>query len=278
MKKIISLLIAILLLSGCAKEKSVFKNEIFLEEQEAVTVSLSTLGDYASYPNTMYGWGFKKNVNAPPEMPENIKELIKKYGAIYLDDVPKTLYLTFDEGYENGYTGEILDILKKNEVPAAFFITAPYLKKEKELVKRMVNEGHVVGNHSVNHPSLPSVTDDFLLAAEINDLNDEFKEIFGMDMKYLRPPRGEYSERTLALTRDLGYTNVFWSFAYKDWDVNNQKGVDYAYEEIKKGVHDGAVLLLHAVSKDNAKVLDVIIKDLKEEGYVFRSLDEFGKR
>ena len=278
MKKIYLLfIITILFLEGCTKTKDVFQNEIFLEPQEAISVVSTSAGDYANYSNTMYGWGLKKNVNAPPDIPQNIIDLTKKYGTYYMDTTEKTLYLTFDEGYENGYTAKILDVLKENEVPAAFFITGPYLKKETGLVKRMVEEGHIVGNHSINHPSLPSVTDDAELRKEIDGLNEQFKEMFGADMKYLRPPRGEYSERTLALTRDMGYTNVFWSFAYKDWDVNNQKGTDYAYNEIKKGVHDGCILLLHAVSEDNANVLDSIIKDLKNEGYSFKSLDEFGK-
>ena len=277
MKKIfLSLLVFIFITSGCTQTKDVFKDEIFLEPTVAVNVVLNPGGDYSAYPNVMYGWGIKKNVNAPPEVPENIKNLLKKYNAYYIDTTPKSLYLTFDEGYENGYTAKILDVLKQNNVPAAFFITGPYLKKEIDLVKRMVLEGHIVGNHSINHPSLPSVTDDNALRNEITELNNQFKEIFGKDMKYLRPPRGEYSERTLALSRDLGYTNVFWSFAYKDWEVNNQKGTDYAYQEIMNGVHDGAVLLLHAVSKDNADVLDSVIKDLKKQGYTFKSLDEFG--
>ncbi|MBE7039955.1 MAG: delta-lactam-biosynthetic de-N-acetylase [Ruminococcaceae bacterium] len=278
MKKILLILLCfiILILSGCNSYEDVFENEIFLEPSKAVNVVLKQGGDYSLYPNVMYGWGLKKNVSAPPDIPEATKTLIKKYNAYYIDEGSKNIYLTFDEGYENGYTSKILDVLKDNNVPAAFFITGPYLKNETELVKRMVKEGHVVGNHSVNHPSLPSVTSDEELKNEIAGLSRQFKDMFGKDMKYLRPPRGEYSERTLAITRDMGYTNVFWSFAYKDWEVNNQKGTEFAYQEILKGVHDGAVLLLHAVSKDNAEVLDSVIKELKNRGYVFKSLDEFG--
>ena len=140
----------------------------------------------------------------------------------------------------------------------------------------MVDEGHIVGNHTVNHPSMPSVTGDEKLKKEINELNRSFNEKFGQNMKYIRPPKGEYSERTLALSNDLGYKSVFWSFAYKDWETDKQRGTDYAYKQITDGIHDGCVLLLHAVSKDNAEVLDRVIKDLKSEGYSFRSLDEFG--
>ena len=140
----------------------------------------------------------------------------------------------------------------------------------------MVDEGHIVGNHTVNHPSMPEVSDE-KLKKEIEELSNSFKELTGKEMKFFRPPMGEYSERTLKLTQDLGYTSVFWSFAYKDWEVKNQKGTDYAYTQIIDGVHDGAILLLHAVSKDNADILDKVIKDLKSQGYRFKSLEDFGK-
>jgi len=201
--------------------------------------------------------------------------MIHTYSGIYMSDTPRSLYLTFDEGYENGYTEKILDVLKENNVPAAFFVTGPYLEKEEALVRRMVNEGHIVGNHTVHHPSLPQVESTEKVKEEILGLQTLCKEKYGVDMKFFRPPRGEYSERTLKITEDLGYTSVFWSFAYKDWDVKAQKGTEYAYEQIMKGVHDGAVLLLHAVSKDNAEVLDRVIKELKSKGYRFKSLEDF---
>lgn len=266
------------LFSGCSS-KDVFKNEI--SENVIPTAIEATFelnqGKYSQLPNVKYGWGLKKNKNAPPEIPSSITDTLAKYGAIYKDSEPRSLYLTFDEGYENGYTAKILDVLKENEVPAAFFVTAPYIKNEPELIKRMVKEGHTVGNHTVNHPSMPEVTDIEKLKNEILGLSASFEELTGKKMKFFRPPMGEYSERTLCVTQDLGLTSVFWSFAYKDWDVKNQKGTDYAYSEISDGIHDGAILLLHAVSEDNANALDKVIKDFKEKGYRFKSLDDFGK-
>ena len=279
MKKLLPLLFAaILMLAGCSDNP--FRKEISLTASKPVNISVPAdlnPNGYAELPNVQYGWGMKKNVNAPPDIPDTTKKMMEKYGAYYIDTVPRSLYLTFDEGYENGYTAQILDVLKANDVKAAFFITGPYLEKETELVRRMVDEGHIVGNHTVHHPSMPQVKDAGELAKELTDLNDSFKQKFGQDMKYVRPPKGEYSERTLAISNDLGYKSVFWSFAYMDWDPNKQKGEENAYNEIKKGVHDGCVLLLHAVSKDNANVLDRVIKDLKSEGYQFKSLDEFGQ-
>ncbi len=276
-KRMLFLTILIVLLTGCAPKNNPFQKEISLKESRPVNVTMSNVETgYDDYPNTMYGWGLKKNVNAPPEIPSSIQSIMNTYHAIYLDKTPRSLYLTFDEGYENGYTAKILDVLKENNVKAAFFVTGPYLEKEEELVKRMFEEGHIVGNHTINHPSMPQLAGTKEVAKEITGLNDICKEKYGQEMKFFRPPRGEYSERTLKIAEDLGYTNVFWSFAYKDWEVNHQKGTDYAYQQIKNGVHDGAVLLLHAVSKDNAEVLDRVIKDLKSEGYHFKSLEEFG--
>ena len=279
MKKLLFLSIfAAVLLCGCTADENPFQKEISIEGSTPVNVVMTNVeADYASYPNTMYGWGLKKNVNAPPDIPGNIQKMMADYDCIYIDSVPKTLYLTFDEGYENGYTAKILDVLKKQNVKAAFFVTGPYLKKETELVNRMFAEGHTVGNHTVGHPSLPQLSGTGKVEEEIIGLNKICQELYGEEMHYFRPPRGEYSERTIKICQDLGYQNVFWSFAYQDWEVNKQRGTDYAYEQIMKGVHDGAVLLLHAVSKDNAEVLDRVITELKAQGYTFRSLDEFGK-
>ena len=186
----------------------------------------------------------------------------------------KKLYLTFDEGYENGHTAEILDILKEKGVPAAFFITGPYAKKENELVRRMIDEGHIVGNHTVNHPNLPKLQTAEKMEDELSQMRELVLELYGYEMKYMRPPEGEYSRRLLAVSRDMGFRTVFWSFAYKDWDVKAQKGKEYAFNQVSEYLHNGAVLLLHAVSEDNKKALPDIIDYARSQGYEFMSLDD----
>jgi peptidoglycan-N-acetylmuramic acid deacetylase len=218
--------------------------------------------------NKLLRWGISRRENhQTPAADPGAPQLLKKYGASYLGDTSKsTIYLTFDEGYENGYTPMILDALRENQVKAIFFITGPYLKGQQELVRRMVEEGHCVGNHTIHHPSLPGL-DDSTLEEEILGLDRAFQEKFGKNMVFLRPPKGEYSERTLALTQKLGYCNLFWSFAYDDWYRDRIRGPEYARDMVMRNLHNGAVLLLHAVSKDNAMALDSIIKDAAAKGY-----------
>ena len=148
-----------------------------------------------------------------------------------------------------------------------------YLKNEGDLIKRMVEEGHIVGNHTVNHPSMPDVSNDEL-AKELSNLNDEFNKLTNQNMEFMRPPKGEFSERTLALTQKMGYKSVFWSIAYADWNTNSQKGADYAVQQVTKQFHNGAIILLHAVSEDNANALEKIINMAKEQGYTFKSLED----
>ena len=278
-KKAILLVLCIMCLivsmvCGCAESsETIPQNATAVASQSAM--SLKDSGEYAKLSNTLIGWGLKKEAGKPPVMPESISSLLKRYKGVYLSETAgKTLYLTFDEGYENGYTAPILDILKANNVPAAFFITGDYIKREPELVKRMAAEGHIVGNHTMRHPSMPSVVSVAELADEIVKLDGAYAELTGGHMRYIRPPRGEFSERTLAVSMDLGYTSVFWSFAYADWEVDKQKGAQYAYDQVMPYLHDGAVILLHAVSKDNAEALERIIIDARSQGFEFKSLDE----
>ena len=218
--------------------------------------------------NKLLRWGIsRRQNNQTPAADPGAPQLLEKYGGAYLGDTSKNLiYLTFDEGYENGYTSLILDTLRDNNAKAVFFITGPYLKGQQELVRRMVEEGHMVGNHTIHHPSLPEL-DDSQLEEEVLGLDRAFQEKFNRNMEFLRPPKGEYSERTLSLTQKLGYCNLFWSFAYDDWYRDRIRGPEYAKNMVMRNLHNGAVLLLHAVSKDNAEALDSIIKGACQSGY-----------
>ena len=226
--------------------------------------------------NKKIGWGIKRNDNhEQPDLGSSTKKLIDENEDIAMGNKEdKFVYLTFDEGYEAGYTPQILDVLKENDVKAAFFITGHYLNTKPELVKRMIDEGHIVGNHTVNHPSMPDLDND-KVKEEIMKLHVTVFEKFGYEMKYLRPPKGEFSQRTLYLSKSLGYTTVMWSFAYDDWDENKQGRENYAKEKILSNTHNGAVILLHANSKDNTNILDETIKEIKKQGYEFKTLDEF---
>ncbi len=231
----------------------------------------------AAVSNMPIHWGFKKAVNEQPaEAGSQLDGLLEKYGGFYKGNPKsKTLYLTFDNGYENGYTSKILAVLKKEKVPATFFVTGHYLESASDLVKQMVKDGHIVGNHSWHHPDFTAVSDE-RLKEELEKVRVKTKELTGQkEMKYVRPPRGILSERTLALAKEEGYTHVLWSLAFVDWNVNQQRGWQYSYDNIMKQAHPGAVILLHTVSKDNADALEKAIKDLKKKGYKFKNLDDY---
>lgn len=227
--------------------------------------------------NDKYSWWLRLNSNHELSgIDPHAEGIINDYDIIYAgDNNQKKIYLTFDEGYENGYTPMILDTLKENDVSAIFFVTGSYLRRNPELVRRMLEEGHKVGSHSVNHPSFPDIAakDYDRLEREMLNLEQEFYDQFGIGFSYIRPPRGEYSERTLKAAMQLGYKNVFWSYAYKDYDVNDQRGTEYAYNKVMDHLHNGMVVLLHAVSKDNANMLDKLIKDIKSNGYKIEPFD-----
>ena len=230
----------------------------------------------ANYSNKPLHWGFKKSQNhEPPFAGQESDQLLGKYDAFYLGNTAKNnIYLTFDNGYENGYTSQILDVLKKKKIPATFFVTGHYLDDQPELVKRMVKEGHIVGNHSWYHPDLTKVNDE-RLKKELESVRKKTEQLTSQKgMNYVRPPRGIFSERTLAISKELGYYNVFWSLAFVDWNIDQQKGWKYSYDNIMKQIHPGAILLLHTVSKDNAEALEKVIADLQKQGYTFKSLDD----
>lgn len=227
-----------------------------------------------SLSNAKKGWYFGRNTSHTPPTAQKDFD-IRQFDGYYLGDVSqRVVYLTFDEGYENGYTEKILDVLKGKGVTAAFFVTKPYITGNPDLIKRMVDEGHIVGNHSVKHKSCPDLTD-AELTAELNNTAAAFKELTGLDMpNYFRPPMGEYSARTLKVTQDLGYKSIFWSFAYRDWEVDKQPSIRAAYEAVMNDLHNGSIILLHAVSQANTEAMPFIIDSILESGYTFKSLDE----
>lgn len=233
---------------------------------------------YYKYKNDKLAWWFKRDAEHGPSGCDDTID-ISEYGGYYLDTAKcageeKVLYLTFDCGYENGYTEKLLDVLKKQNVPACFFVTKTYIRDNTDLVKRMKDEGHQVGNHTITHPSMPKKSYEEIIG-EVTGCADYMKEVTGYQMDpYLRPPMGEYSERTLAITRDLGYKTIFWSMAYLDYDVNKQPGANYVIEHFNKFHHSGAIILMHNVSSSNAAALETMINNMKEQGYRFASLNE----
>lgn len=226
-----------------------------------------------------YDWYFHSDTKGGiPDSPKETRNFNSKYSTYYLgDSKEKVIYLTFDQGYENGNTLKILDILKEEQVPAAFFVVRPYIKDHPDIVKRMVEEGHIVGNHSSHHPSMASIQDEKKFESEFKDVEELFKETTGKDMpKYFRPPMGKYSELSLARTEKLGYKTIFWSFAYRDWIKEKQPSEAFAIKKITEGFHSGEIMLLHSVSSTNASVLKTVIKEAKSQGYAFKSLDQLG--
>ena len=228
--------------------------------------------------NKKIGWGIKRNdSHEQPDVGVDNKRVLEENNGICMgNNDRKVIYLTFDEGYEAGYTPKILEVLRENEVKATFFITAHYLNTQEDLVKQMIDDGHIVGNHTVNHKSMPSLTDE-QIRKEIMELHHAIYEKFEYDMKYIRPPKGEFSERTLRYTNSLGYQTVMWSFAYEDWNESKQPDEAKSKEKILKNLHNGEIMLLHGNSKTNTNILDSIIKESKNMGYEFKNLDEFEK-
>ncbi len=226
--------------------------------------------------NTKIGWGIKRNDNhLQPDLGNKNKALIDKYNGIAIgNNENKSIYLTYDLGYEAGYTAKILDTLKEKNVQGTFFITAHYLNTAADLVERMIKEGHVVGNHTVNHKSMPDLSDEEI-RVELMKLNQALYEKYGYEMKYMRPPKGEFSERTLKITENLGFKTVMWSFAYVDWNEDSQPSQEEALKIVISNLHNGEVMLLHATSKTNSEIMGQIIDEARNEGYEFRCIQDF---
>ena len=214
-----------------------------------------------------YGQGCRYDTENRPVGAVEFNAQYGGYDACALSGDDRYILLTFDQGYENGYTAQILDTLKEKNVKAIFFLTGDYAKKETALVQRMVDEGHVLGNHGMTHASMPRL-DRAGLEEEIMSLHDYVLDTYGYEMQYLRPPCGEYSEETLAAVQALGYKTVFWSFAYVDWLTDQQPDPAQAYSRMTQAAHGGGIYLLHSVSATNCAVLGDVIDSLRQQGYL----------
>lgn len=239
-------------------------------------------------------WGLSFQQDGEPPVGNATAEYLKQFHAWYIgsqasaatvkngktkdedkENEGKNIWLTFDAGYENGCTPAILDVLKEEKVPAAFFLVGNYITENPQLVKRMVKEGHTVGNHTMHHPDMSAIAEQDDFSKELSQLEDTYQQVTGEKMKkYYRPPQGKYSEGNLRMADEMGYTTVFWSLAYVDWLEDSQPSREEALTVLNKRIHPGAIVLLHSTSKTNCQILQELIRGWKKEGYVFRGVDE----
>lgn len=225
-------------------------------------------------------WGLSFQTEGAPPVGNATSDYLKNYHAGFVDDSgEKVLYLTFDAGFENGNTEPILDALKKHNAPAAFFLVGNYLETSPELVKRMVSEGHIVGNHTCHHPDMSKISTKEAFQKELTDLEALYEQVVGEPMKkYYRPPQGKYSEANLSMASEMGYKTFFWSLAYVDWLKDKQPSKEEAFKKLLGRVHPGAVILLHSTSDTNAAILDELLTKWEEMGYRFESLDVLAEK
>ena len=255
----------------------------------AVFVLMFFIGRYAArftqeYTTTMtvamqtenWGLGFGGVKEGAQPTGNATAEELKKYDAYYVGKPDqKVIYLTFDCGYENGNTGAILDALKKHNAPATFFVVGHYVESAPDMVKRMIKEGHTVGNHTYHHPDMSAISNLSAFQKEMDDVANAFKEVTGTDMSmYYRPPQGKYSTNNLNMAKQLGYSTFFWSLAYVDWNVDKQPSHEEAFKKLTERVHPGAVVLLHNTSKTNGEILDELLTKWEEMGYAFGTLEK----
>ena len=239
----------------------------------ALAVSVSV---FASSALSTGSWGLSFRQEGAPPIGNAGKDQLRQYQAAYIGNTnEKVLYLTFDAGYENGCTAKILDTLKEKQVPAAFFLVGNYIRQSPDLVRRMVAEGHIVGNHTMHHYDMSRLSDKAAFSKELTDLEALYKETVGQELpKFYRPPQGIYSEENLKMAQELGYKTLFWSLAYVDWNNDAQPTREAAFAKLLPRTHNGAVVLLHSTSKTNAEILGELIDKWKEAGYRFGTLEE----
>ena len=231
----------------------------------------------AAVPASAEGnWGLSFQEEGKTPVGNATFEELAKYDAFYAEQTEeKHIYLTFDVGYENGNTASILDTLKKHNVSATFFVVGTYIESDPELVKRMAEEGHIVGNHTWHHPDMSQIATLDTFKKELVDVEDAYREVTGEGMtKFYRPPQGKYSESNLQMAQELGYKTFFWSLAYVDWYDDNQPTKEEAFDKLLGRIHPGAIVLLHSTSDTNSLIMDELIQKWEEMGYTIRPLTE----
>ena len=249
------------------------------KESAADTPSLTSISSESVSLAETENWGLSFQQDGEPPIANVSAENLKKYNAYYANMTDKkVLYLTFDAGFENGNTPAILDALKKHHAPATFFVVGTYIESNPELIQRMTEEGHIIGNHTYHHPDMSQISTTESFSKELQDVETAYQEVTGKEMlKYYRPPQGKYSESNLQMAKDLGYTTFFWSLAYVDWYENNQPTHEEALEKLTKRIHPGAIVLLHSTSKTNAEILDELLTKWEEMGYTFQTLTQLAE-
>ena len=254
------------------------KNAVYEPSQKPVALTENGIPIYSASADGNWGLSFPSPGQAPVGNTTN--DYLKQFNACYMGDPGvKVIYLTFDAGYENGNTAKILDALKKHGVHAAFFVVGNYLETSPELTKRMVAEGHIVGNHTYHHPDMSKISTKEAFEKELNDVNTLFQSITGSEMAhYYRPPQGKYSTSNLEMAKELGYKTFFWSLAYVDWIQDEQPTKEQAFSKLLSRIHPGAVVLLHSTSSTNAAILDELLTKWEEMGYHFAPLSELADK
>ena len=276
-KEVVStLVITAMLVTGAAVTKNqILKN---FEEKEVQIQTLSEAVNAAADGN----WGLSFQEEGKTPVGNATREYLQQYDAWFCgtaqDVKDRCIYLTFDAGYENGYMTGILDVLKEEKVPAAFFLVGNYIEENPDLVKLMKAEGHLVGNHTMHHPDMSAIASKEEFKKELQQLESAYQTVTGSEMeKFYRPPQGKYSEENLKQAKELGYTTVFWSLAYVDWYENKQPSREEALNLLNRRIHPGAIVLLHSTSATNEEILQELIQGWKEQGYIFRSIAELNK-
>ena len=261
---IFTLLTAVLLAAAAALS-------LWRTGEEAVPAASPAAG-----PASAGNWGLSFPTEGEAPVGNASQADLANYDAYYLGDTgQKVIYLTFDCGYENGYTEKILDALKKHHAPAAFFVVGHMIESAPDIVRRMAAEGHVVGNHTFHHPDMSAISQQDAFQKELDSLAELYRQTTGKPLsRFYRPPQGKYSEENLKQAQALGYKTVFWSLAYVDWNTDSQPTAEQAYAKLLPRIHDGAVVLLHSTSRTNAEILDELLTKWEEMGYAFRSLED----